>query len=224
MSNPEDLSPYVETQQMTFVKSSQEKEIQSSDNANEVQPHASLLSQQPIFDPNTTLEERAISGQATDNFKSLHQDLKSFRPVSVIALNGDFFGIDLNMVREFIDIRKVTPIPCCPTHIIGNMNLRGEILTLIDIRGLLNLPLGMTDGYKAMVVEVEGIVAGVIVEEVCDAMFLLNPLEIRAVRKTTQSTNYEYFEGVTLYDEKMMIILDLPKILLKGGLTIDEVI
>ena len=163
----------------------------------------------------------------SDNLKLAveSQDVKKLKPLGVIVLNGELFGIDLAMVREFTDIRNVIPIPCCPTHIIGNMNLRGEILTLVDIRELLNLPLiGIINSSKVMIVEVEGIVAGVMVEKVSDVMFLLNPQDIKAVVGAIESINDEYLQGVAPYYEKMMNILDLPKIFLNGGLIVDEVI
>ncbi|MGI8504859.1 MAG: chemotaxis protein CheW, partial [Hassallia sp.] len=166
------------------------------------------------------IEERSIFQKRADNLRIPPEshDLKSFITLAVIAFDGNLFGIDLNIVREFTAIRQVTPIPCVSTHIIGNMNLRGEILTLIDIRGLLNLPLmGMANASKAMVVEVEDIVVGVIVEEVCDVMFSLNPTEIRAM-------NDKYLQGIAVYDEKIMSILDLPKMFLNGGLIVDEAI
>lgn len=229
LSNPENLFRYVESQQITSVQYSLEKEFPNSHNAENFQFNSSelLLTQQTVFCPKATPEEIAIFRDRADNLKLSveNEDLKNLRPLGVIALNNALFGIDLAMVREFTDIRKVTPIPCCPAHIIGNMNLRGEILTLVDIRGLLNLPLrGIADNSKAMVVEVEGIVAGVIVEEVCDVMFFLNPLEITAVPTAIHSINNEYLQGVAPYHEKMMSILDWTKILLNGGLIVDEAI
>ncbi len=226
--SPENLFRYVEFPQNTFIEDSITGENQDVLEADEFQFNRFelLFTQQPIFYPNATLEERAIFRERANDLKlSLEsQDLNGLKTLAVIALNGNLFGIDLNIVREFTDIRRVTPIPCCPAHIIGNMNLRGEVLTLIDIRGLLHLPrTGITDGSKAMVVEAEGIVAGVIVEEVCDVTFFLNPLEIMEVPTAIHSTNDEYLQGVVQYHEKMMIILDLSKILLNGELNIEEV-
>ncbi|NEU75944.1 chemotaxis protein CheW [Hassallia byssoidea VB512170] len=228
LSNPDNWFNYVEIQQILSFKNLLEKKIISNHNADKFPANASelLLSQQPVFCPNATWEETTFPKQA-DNLRlpSESQDLKTFITLAVFTLNGNFFGIDLEMVREFTDIRQVTPIPCVKAHIIGNMNLRGEILTLIDICGLLNLPLmGIANNSKAMVVEVEGIVAGLMVEEVCDVMFSLNPREIRTVPTAINSVNNEYLQGAVLYHEKIMSILDLPKIFLNGGLIVDEVI
>jgi len=183
------------------------------------------LSEKRVFCPHATAEEKAIFHQRAENLRLSveSEDLTGLKPLAVIMLNDEFFGIDLNIVQEFTDIKKVTPIPCCPPHIIGNMNLRGEILTLIDIRELLNLNLGgISDNPKAIVVNVEGIVAGLMVKQVCDVMFL-NPAEITSVPTAIHSINDEYLLGAANYNHgKMMSILNLPKIFLKGGLTVDE--
>lgn len=222
LTNPDNWLDYVEIQQVLSFENSLEQKTAFSYNQEEFQPHISelLVSKQSVFCPNATIEERSIFQKRADNLRIPPEshDLKSFITLAVIAFDGNLFGIDLNIVREFTAIRQVTPIPCVSTHIIGNMNLRGEILTLIDIRGLLNLPLmGMANASKAMVVEVEDIVVGVIVEEVCDVMFSLNPTEIRAM-------NDKYLQGIAVYDEKIMSILDLPKMFLNGGLIVDEAI
>lgn len=229
LSNPENWFKYVEIQEILYLKNLLEQQIISNHNADKFPANNSelLLNQQPVFCPNATLEETTTFPKRADNLRlpSESQDLKTFITLAVFTLNGNLFGIDLEMVREFTDIRQVTPIPCVKAHIIGNMNLRGEILTLIDICGLLNLPLmGIANNSKAMVVEVEGIVAGLMVEEVCDVMFSLNPREIRTVPTGIHSVNDEYLQGAVLYHEKIMSILDLPKMFLNGGLIVDEVI
>lgn len=229
LSNPDNWFNYVEIQQISSLKNLLEPKIISNYNADKFPANNSelLLNQQPVFCPNTTLEETTTFPKRADNLRlpPESQDLKTFITLAVFTLNGNLFGIDLEMVREFTDIRPVTPIPCVKAHIIGNMNLRGEILTLIDICGLLNLPLmGIANNSKAMVVEVEGIVAGLMVEEVCDVMFSLNPRQIRTVPTGIHSVNNEYLQGTVLYHEKIMSILDLPKIFLNGGLIVDEVI
>ncbi len=173
------------------------------------------------FSQYTTLEERQIFRERSDNLKlSIEsQNLSNSRPLTVFTLNGHFFGIDLKVVREFTDIRKVTPIPCVKAQIIGNMNWRGEILTLVDIRGFLNIPFTHIPAVsKAIVVEVESIVVGILVEEVADVMFFLNPLEIR------HGMNDEYIQGTSPFREKIMRILNLTEILLHGGFIVDETI
>ncbi|MBR8827139.1 MAG: purine-binding chemotaxis protein CheW [Gomphosphaeria aponina SAG 52.96 = DSM 107014] len=221
--DPEHLLGYVEKPELNLTEDPEEgeEEIQNNHHGNE-----ELLAQKRGFCLNASPEERAIFRQRAESLRktSATEDLTGFKPIAVVVLNNEFFAIDLNLVREFADIKKVTPIPCCPPHIIGNMNLRGEILTLIDIRGLLNLSLdGMANGSKAIVVQVEDIMAGIIGEKVFDVMFI-NPEEITSVPTAVHSLNDEYVVGTAPYQDKMMSILDINKVLLAGGLIVDQTV
>ncbi len=177
-----------------------------------------------VFCPHATAESRAIFRERAENLRSStdQQDFAGLLPLAIIGLQGEYFGLELEMVREFTDIRKVTPIPCTPAHIVGNMNLRGEIVTLVDIRSLLNLPLtGITQASKAMVIHIEDVVAGVTVDEVFDVMYL-HPEQIKPIPAAVHSANDEYLRGTAPYGDKMMTLLDMPKILTKGELTVNE--
>ncbi|PMB53923.1 chemotaxis protein CheW [Fischerella thermalis CCMEE 5201] len=230
LNNPKKWLEDGEIQQLISSQNYLQQEIFDNSNIDEIQANNTdlLVLQKSIFCPNATLEEKKVFKQRADNLKisTKTQNFKNFKTLAVIALNDHLFGIDLEMVREFVDIRQVTPIPCCPTHIIGNMNLRGEIITLLDIRGLLlNLPpQGVVVGSKAMVIEVEDIVAGVIVEEIYDVMFSLNLQKVTAIPKSIHAINEQYCQGSAPYHEKIMSILDMPKIFLQGGLIVDEAI
>lgn len=230
LSNPNNWLSSDETQQIASLQNYLQQDDFDSSNVDELQTINSefLLLQKSRFCPNATLEEIKIFKQRADNLRlsTKNHDFKNFKTLAVITLNDHIFGIDLEMVREFTDIHHVTPIPCCPSHIIGNMNLRGDILTLIDLRGLLlHVPSkGVVVGSKAMVIEVEGIVVGVIVEEIYDVMFSLNLQKVTAIPTTINSINAKYCQGTAPYQEKIMSILDIPKIFLKGGLIVDEAI
>jgi purine-binding chemotaxis protein CheW len=173
--------------------------------------------------PNATSEEKAIFRERADNLKRSTEssDFTGLMPLAVVGLNGEYFGLDLKVVREFTNIRNVTPIPCCPDHIVGNMNVRGEIVTLVDIRRAINMPLASGTASKAIVVHVDDIVAGFPVDEVFDVMYLRSS-EIKSVPAAVHSGSDEYLQGTAPYSEKMLSILDLPKILLKGGLTVND--
>jgi len=172
----------------------------------------------------TTPEERAIFRERAKNLilSTETQDFAGLIPLAVIGLNGEYFGLDLKNVREFTDIRKVTPIPCCPPHIVGNMNLRGEIVTLFDIRHALNLePKNASNFSKAMVIKIDELVAGITVDEVLDVMYV-NPSEIKSVPTAIHGFADEYLRGTAPYREKMMGILDLPEILTTGQMDVNE--
>lgn len=219
-----DILILIDAEKLLKYVAKQDVDLESVENEDQANLNTDFLKKKRVFCPHVTPEERAVFKKRAEALQQTNEteDVTGLKPLAVIILNEEFFGIDLKLVREFSEIKKVTPVPCAPSHIIGNMNLRGEILTLIDVCGLLNLPLkNINKNNKAMVVQVEDIVAGITVEEVYDVMFL-NPQEITTVPTAIHSINDEYLQGAAPYHDKMMSILDLPKILLSGNLTVDQ--
>ncbi|MEG4212322.1 chemotaxis protein CheW [Microcoleus sp. S13_B4] len=186
------------------------------------------LSNRHVFCPPATPEEKAIFKSRANNLRLQGEGENEAAiniSLAVLVLNGEYFGIPLDIVREFTDINQVTPVPCTPDRIVGNINLRGEIVTLIDIRSVLNMSLNMLDtaNYlsKAIIVEVADLVAGIVVDEILDIIYL-NVSEMAAVPAALHSANREYLRGTAIYGEKMMAILNLQKLLTKGGVVVDE--
>jgi len=129
--------------------------------------------------------------------------------------------LDLSIVREFTKIEKITPIPCCPGHILGNMNLRGEILTLIDISQPLNLTTKSTKNAKnAVVIEVNEVVAGIAVEEVFDVVDL-RPEKLKQIPAAMDSNIALYLKGLAEYLGKTLNLVDLPKLIAQGAITVE---
>ncbi len=199
------------------------EKLQQQINAKMFGENAKLLSKHHVFHSQATPEEKAIFKSRADNLRLQGEEENSAANISlaVLTLNSEYFGINLDAVREFTEIRQVTPIPCTPDHIIGNMNLRGEIVTLLDIRHALNMSAATNCLSKAIVVEVADLVTGLVVDQILDIIYL-SKSDIMAVPAALHSANREYLWGTALYGEKMIAILNLPKLLTKGGVVVDE--
>ncbi|SKB11508.1 putative CheW protein [Planktothrix sp. PCC 11201] len=177
-----------------------------------------------IFSTDATPEERQIFQERAKNLRHPidDQDFAGLVPLAVISLNGEYFGVNLEIIREFTDIHHITPIPCTPPHIVGNMNLRGEILTLVNIRGLVNLPLQTSQVLsKAMIVKINDIVAGIIVEGIFDVIYLKES-EIKTIPTAVHLKQDEYLQGTAFYQDKMISILNVAKIMTQGELFVDQ--
>lgn len=177
-----------------------------------------------VFCANATAEEKAVFRERAQNLRQQGDRDNStaiIMPLAVVTLNSEYFGVNLAIVREFTEIRQVTPVPCTPDRIVGNMNLRGEIVTLVDIRNVLNMSAATNSLSKAIVVEVADLVAGIVFDEILDIIYL-NVSEIGNVPAGLHSANREYLRGTALYGEKMMAVLNLQKLLTKGGVIVDE--
>ncbi|MGP1384165.1 MAG: chemotaxis protein CheW [Thainema sp.] len=177
------------------------------------------------FFPTATPQQRTVLHTRAQNLLStLEQDNSaSLTPLAVIRFGEERFAIGVEAVQEFTDIRQVTPVPCCPAHVIGNMNLRGEVLTLIDIRHLLQLQGSASrSAGKAVVVKLNDLVAGIAVDEVFDVMYI-HPSNISAVPTAVHTAKQDYLRGVVAYNDLFIGVLDLPEILANGELDVNEV-
>ncbi|WP_353121215.1 chemotaxis protein CheW [Planktothrix agardhii] len=186
--------------------------------------HTHQKVQNYIFSPDATPEERIIFQERAKNLRCSidNQDFTGLVALAVISLNGEYFGVNLEIIREFTDIHNITPIPCTPPHIVGNMNLRGEILTLVNIRSLVNLPLQASQVLsKAMIVKINDIVAGIIVEAIFDVIYLKES-EIKTIPTAVHLKQDEYLQGTAFYQDKMMSILNVAKIITQGELFVDQ--
>lgn len=142
--------------------------------------------------------------------------------LAVIGLEGERFALGLESVHEFAEVPQITPIPCCPAHIVGNINLRGEILTLVDVRHFLNLgPVAPLQPKTAVVMRLGSLVAGVVIDDVFDVIYL-HASEIAATPTAVHSSNNPYLKGFAQHGGSMLTLLDLPKLLTAGDLVVDH--
>ncbi|NCQ26530.1 MAG: chemotaxis protein CheW, partial [Armatimonadetes bacterium] len=176
------------------------------------------------FSPGASPEEREIFRSRAQQLRQTTEsfDIVGLLPVAVVSLGGEYYGLDLELIREFTRVGEITPVPCCPAHIVGNLNLRGEVLTLIDIRGVLSVP---TEGVPAcecaVVVEVDDLSVGVLVDEVFDVAYL-RPGEITAVPTALKAAGDEYLTGTARRGDRTLGILDLRALLGREDLIVDE--
>lgn len=176
------------------------------------------------FCPGATPEQRAVFHERAGNLADALEE--PFLPIhlAVVGLNGEYFGIGLEAVREFVCLREAEPIPCCPAHIAGGMNLRGNILVLVDIRELLGLSSGgLNPTMKVVVASTGEITVGVAVDEVFDIVYQ-DPAGIVATPAALRNVGGEYLRGAAPYGGRIMTILDLQKILGREELVVNDVV
>ncbi|EAW38780.1 chemotaxis protein CheW [Lyngbya sp. PCC 8106] len=206
---------------------SETKIIQNSEVFSEITQDQTILNRSKknlVFCPNATPEERQLFRERAKNLlqETQTQDFQGLIPLAIAGLNQEYFGILLSIVKEFIEIHNITPIPCTPQHIVGNINLRGEIVTLVDVRSFLNLSTTQKTTFsKAIIVQVDQIISGLIVDEVFDIVYL-NSATIHSNPTALRSGQNEYLQGTAPYKQKMMSILDLKKILTQEELIVNE--
>jgi len=129
----------------------------------------------------------------------------------------ELFGVDILMVQEIIKDADITAIPDSPAFIEGVINLRGNIIPIIELRRRLKLPEDQgkkADNLWIIILNVGGRVAGFVVDQVT-RVFKVNPSMIKpAPELVVSGLKSDYIRGVCKLEKQMVAILDFNRILL----------
>lgn len=140
--------------------------------------------------------------------------------LAVIELGGEHFAVELQAVQEFCDISTPREIPCCPPHILGVMSLRGDLLTLLDITLILNLPSSARHSTKAIITYLGDQLVAIAVDELHDVLYLGED-----VLQNAPALNEQHkveIKGTVPYADKMIAVLDLSTLLARQEWVVDE--
>ena len=138
-----------------------------------------------------------------------------------IRLGGQEFAVNIMAIREIRGWVAATHLPQAPSYILGMINLRGTVLVVLDLAQRLGL--GSREPNPAsviVVVEANGRVVGLLVDEVCDIITVTD-----AMRKDTPSIEHgasqEFIEGLVMIDERIISVIAINTIVPKEA-TADE--
>lgn len=176
------------------------------------------------FCPQATPAERALfRARAAALRAAAAEETGAVLGLAVVEVGGERFGIELAAVREFCNVKHVQPIPCCPPHILGAINLRGDLISLIDPRAALNLPLSGTSGGKAVIGSIGEQPVAIAVDEVHDVVYLRAD-ELQAPPSALRERCGAEVAGAARYAGGMMTVLDLPALLGRAQWIVDEAV
>lgn len=132
----------------------------------------------------------------------------------VFRIGEEEFGVEINQVREIVKLVTITRMPKAPKFIEGVVNLRGQIITVIDLAKRLDLPSkGRTETSRIMVVEVDDNTVGMIVDSVSEVLRLSNE-DIEDTPSLIETEVHEkYLRGVGKIGDRLLILLDLNEVL-----------
>jgi len=157
--------------------------------------------------------------------KKLSQEIESkgtdeeYFEVLEFLLAQETYAIETNFVREVHPMTELTPLPCTPAFVFGLINVRGQILTVIDMKKLFDLPeRGITNLNKVIVVRKDAMELGILADEIIGIRNL--PLnELQPPLSTMTGIHAEYLRGVT---GERLIVLDMERFLTDRKLIVQE--
>lgn len=129
------------------------------------------------------------------------------------------YGIELGGVREVYPLRDLTPIPGTPPYVLGVISVRGEILSVIDLRRFFDLPQGgLTDLNRVIIVRSREMELGILADAVLGIRTIFRR-EIQPALPTLTGIRAEYLMGVT---GDRLVILNTERMLSDRRLIVHE--
>lgn len=134
-------------------------------------------------------------------------------------LSYERYAIEMCWVAETYPLKDLTPLPCTPPFVAGIINVRGRIMSVIDIRKLFDLPQkGLTELNKVVILHKGEMEFGILVDEIIGTRLI--PLaEVQSSLPTLTGIREEYLKGVT---QGRTTILDGEKLLTDRKLVVQD--
>jgi purine-binding chemotaxis protein CheW len=134
-------------------------------------------------------------------------------------LSSERYAIEMSWVRETLPLKELTSVPCTPPFVLGLINVRGRIVSVIDIKRFFDLPeKGLSDLNKVIVVHGKGMEFGILADAISGVRSI--PLaELQPSLPTLTGIREEYLKGVT---GERLVVLDGEKLLTDGRIVINE--
>ena len=128
-------------------------------------------------------------------------------------LEDEIYGINVMQVQEVLRYSEIAPVPGAPAYVLGIINLRGNVVTVIDTRARFGLmPAEVTDNTRVVIIEVEKQVIGILVDAVSEVVYL-NQSEIEKAPNVGTDESAKFIQGVCHKDDKLLILVELDKMM-----------
>ena len=128
-------------------------------------------------------------------------------------LEEETYGINVMQVQEVVRYTEIAPVPGAPSYVLGIINLRGNVVTVIDTRARFGL-MGaeVTDNSRIVIIEAEKQVIGILVDSVAEVVYLRSS-EIDSAPNIGTEESAKFIQGVSNRDGELLILVDLNKLL-----------
>lgn len=131
----------------------------------------------------------------------------------VFSLCEEQYAVELSKVKEVIAMTDTTPIPYAPSYFKGIMNLRGQVISVIDLRLKFKLSQAQVGAETAIIIlDLSPLCLGIIVNSV-NSVMALSSSEIGEAPDVETSVKGDFIKGVARKDDKLILLLDIASTL-----------
>ncbi|KTF16196.1 MAG: chemotaxis protein CheW [Pseudoalteromonas sp.] len=128
-------------------------------------------------------------------------------------LESETYGVNVMQVQEILRYTEIAPVPGAPSYVLGIINLRGNVVTVIDTRARFGLMSAeATDNSRVLIIEAEEQVIGILADSVAEVVYLRSS-EIDSAPNIGTEESAKFIQGVSNRDGELLILVDLNKLL-----------
>jgi purine-binding chemotaxis protein CheW len=128
-------------------------------------------------------------------------------------LGHENYAVQLLKIKEVIPHPETTPLPNGPSHFLGVMNLRGQIISVVDLRKKLKIAIKDEDQENAVIImNFDGICIGLVVDSI-DKVLNVSMSDVSEIPEVESAVNGKYIQGIYKHEESLVVLLNLEKVL-----------
>ncbi|MEB2654613.1 MULTISPECIES: chemotaxis protein CheW [Pseudomonas] len=128
-------------------------------------------------------------------------------------LDNETYGINVMRVQEVLRYTEIAPVPGAPSYVLGIINLRGNVVTVIDTRQRFGLHSGeISDNTRIVIIEADKQVVGIMVDSVAEVVYLRQS-EIETAPNVGNEESAKFIQGVCNKNNELLILVELDKMM-----------
>jgi len=128
-------------------------------------------------------------------------------------LANEKYGINVMRVQEVLRMTEIAPVPGAPDYVLGIINLRGNVVTVIDTRRRFGLPEQEPDDQtRIVIIEAENQVVGILVDSVAEVADVVTS-QVETAPNVGNDESSKYIQGVSSQEGELLILVDVNKLL-----------
>ena len=166
-------------------------------------------------------KKRILKARARGLAKETKDEAAAEEQIQIIefSLAHERYAVESRYVREVYPLKDLTAVPCAPPFVSGIINVRGQILSVIDIKKFFELPeKGLTDLNKVIIIHNDAMEFGILADVILGIRTI--PLgDIQPSLPTLRGIREQYLKGVT---PERMVLLDAEKLLADKNIVVHE--
>lgn len=130
--------------------------------------------------------------------------------VVVFKLNDEQFAVETSKVQSINDMMEITRVPKSPKYIKGLINLRGNVISLLDINLLLEVKVIEGKQENIIILEIEDELVGVNVDQVQEVL----DIDDSIIEKIDDGKKNKYLKGVINFKDRIVTLIDVDKLII----------